>query len=157
MIFLASADILKGMEEAKDRLRIIRRELRLNQGEFAERIKISQSMLSGIEIGRETLTDRNIRLICLEFGVNEYWLRNGGPGPVFKESQPLAPDRERILEMYEQLNDENQRKIQIYAEDILFSQTFRAKAIRDFKAGLEGKHLETVEILDEEGQETPEN
>ena len=120
------------MEEAKDRLRVIRRELGLNQGEFADRIKISQSMLSGIEIGRETLTNRNIRLICLEFGVNEYWLRNGGVGPIFKESQPLTPDMKKILEVYEKLNEENQKRIQIYTVDILNSQTWEAEAMRAF-------------------------
>jgi len=117
------------MEEARDRLRIIRRELKLNQGEFAGRIKISQSMLSGIEIGRETLTDRNIRLISLEFGVNEYWLRNGGPGPIFKEPPLLTPEEEKLLAVYEKLEPDRQEEVQKYAEERFYLQDH--KKLRD--------------------------
>jgi transcriptional regulator with XRE-family HTH domain len=70
------------MEGIKERLKKIRGETGLNQTEFSKRIKINQSTYSGIETGRESLTARNRRLICLEFGIEETWLLTG-QGPMF--------------------------------------------------------------------------
>lgn len=62
---------------SSEKLKIIRRELDLKQGDFAERISTTQGHISDIENGRKMLSDRTIKLICLEFGINEEWLRNG--------------------------------------------------------------------------------
>lgn len=60
-----------------NRIKSIRREYSITQGEFADRLKISQGHLSDIENGRRVLTDRTISDICREFNVNEEWLRTG--------------------------------------------------------------------------------
>lgn len=67
-----------------DRVKTIRKELMLNQTQFAEKIGISQRALSSIERETTNLTERNSREICRVFNVNEQWLRTG-EGEMFLE------------------------------------------------------------------------
>lgn len=67
-----------------DRVKTIRKELMLNQTQFAEKIGISQRALSSIERETTNLTERNTREICRVFNVNEQWLRTG-EGEMFLE------------------------------------------------------------------------
>jgi len=70
------------------RVRIVRQKLKLTQRQFAEQIGLAQTALSMIETGNNTLTDKVIKLICAEFGVNESWIRSG-KGEMMKESPHL--------------------------------------------------------------------
>ena len=65
--------------------------------DFAEQIGLSQTSLSMIEMGRNPLTDKNIKLICSTFNVNERWLRDG-EGEMFAAPSPYARELEQILE-----------------------------------------------------------
>lgn len=67
-----------------ERLKLLRKELRVKQGDFAKRISTTQGHISDIENGRKGLSDRTIKLISYEFGVSEEWLRNG-TGEMFEE------------------------------------------------------------------------
>lgn len=60
-----------------ERLKLLRKALKLNQLEFAEKIQIGRSTLAGYENGLTNITDRSIRDICRVFYVNEDWLRTG--------------------------------------------------------------------------------
>ena len=60
-----------------ERLKLLRKALKLNQLEFAEKIQIGRSTLAGYENGLTNMTDRSIRDICRVFYVNEDWLRTG--------------------------------------------------------------------------------
>ena len=66
-----------------ERLKLLRKALKLNQLEFAEKIQIGRSTLAGYENGLTNMTDRSIRDICRVFYVNEDWLRTG-EGDMFK-------------------------------------------------------------------------
>ena len=79
------------------RLKLLRKELGLSQGDFAERIGFKQTALSMIESGRNILNDRHIKLICSTFNVNERWLRDG-EGEMFAAASPYAKELEQILE-----------------------------------------------------------
>ena len=59
------------------RIRILRKELGLSQGDFGKRIGLKQGAVSKIEQEGSTVIDQNIRLICTTFGVSERWLREG--------------------------------------------------------------------------------
>lgn len=59
------------------RLKKIRKELKMTQSAFGEKLGISAAAISDIEKGRRNLSDRNISLICEKFFVNEIWLRKG--------------------------------------------------------------------------------
>lgn len=69
------------MSTESDRLKELRKTLNIKQGDFAEKISTTQGHISDIENGRKNLSDRTIKLICLEEWngkkVNESWLRTG--------------------------------------------------------------------------------
>lgn len=67
-----------------ERLKALRKELGLNQQQFADRLKIKRGTIANYEIGRNTPIDGVISLICMEFNVNEEWLRCG-KGEMFNE------------------------------------------------------------------------
>ena len=64
-----------------ERLKTLRKTLNIKQGDFADKISTPQGHISDIENGRKTLSDRTMKLICLENWdgkmVNEAWLRTG--------------------------------------------------------------------------------
>lgn len=68
----------------KDRIRQIRKENKLTQKEFAERLGIKQNTVASYEMGRIGISDSVIISICREFGINEEWLKNGIE-PMLKE------------------------------------------------------------------------
>ncbi len=60
-----------------DRLKQLRKELKLSQAAFAKSLGLSQSAIGDIESGRNALNERNFNAICREFNVNPTWLRDG--------------------------------------------------------------------------------
>lgn len=69
-----------------NRIREVRKALGLSQKEFAEQIGLKQTAISMIEKRGSTITEQNIKAICLQFCVNETWLRTGS-GPMFLETE----------------------------------------------------------------------
>ncbi len=67
-----------------ERIKELRKNLKLTQEEFAKSISLSRSAYSNIEAGFTKLTDRNLSLICKTFNVNEEWLKYGN-GDMFLE------------------------------------------------------------------------
>lgn len=59
------------------RIKQIRKAASLTQDAFADRIGLSRNFVAQIEMGAKAPSDRTIRDICREFGVNETWLRTG--------------------------------------------------------------------------------
>ena len=72
-----------------ERLKALRKELDIKQGDFSEKISTTQGHISDIENGRKALSERTIKLICLENWngktVNESWLRTG-EGEMFNKT-----------------------------------------------------------------------
>lgn len=60
-----------------ERLKQLRKELKMTQQEFADKLKINRGTLANYEIGKNTPIDAVIQSICREFDVNENWLRTG--------------------------------------------------------------------------------
>lgn len=61
----------------KERIKQIRKEERLTQIEFGERIGVKGNTITNYETGLRNPTDAVIKAICREFNVNETWLRTG--------------------------------------------------------------------------------
>lgn len=59
------------------RVKAIREAKELSMNAFAKAIGLAQSGISAIEYETRPVTEKNIRLICVTFGVNEEWLRTG--------------------------------------------------------------------------------
>lgn len=70
-----------------ERIKSLRKELKLNQTEFANSIGVTPSNISKIESGAiNTVTSSMIKLICNLYDVNEEWLRNG-EGEMFNTTE----------------------------------------------------------------------
>lgn len=67
-----------------NRVRNVRNALDLTQKEFGQKITLAQTYLSQIEKGDRDVTEKIQKLICLQFNVNEEWLRTG-KGEMFIE------------------------------------------------------------------------
>ena len=61
----------------KDRLKLLRKSLKLTQEEFAARIGIKRNSYANYEIGRNNPIDAVVFSICREYRVSETWLRTG--------------------------------------------------------------------------------
>ena len=67
---------------------------------------MAQSGYSQVETGENALTEQNLKLICLIYGVNETWLRTG-EGEMFNTaSKPKDDDEKKLLEMFRLLSPE---------------------------------------------------
>lgn len=60
-----------------ERLKQLRSMLNLSQEEFGRKINLSKPTISALENAVRGLTDRVINDICIQFNVNEHWLRTG--------------------------------------------------------------------------------
>jgi transcriptional regulator with XRE-family HTH domain len=139
----------KKKETINDRVRIVRKYLKMSQEDFAKRIKLETSnAISMIERGKNALTGQNIQLICtpgqLKFGVivNEDWLRNGDDAPMFKAPVPangrpklfdesgeeLPQDEEELVGIYRQLTPTNRIVAVKHIDVLLEVQSNAAKA-----------------------------
>lgn len=87
----------------KERLKLLRKSLKLTQEEFAARIGIKRNSYANYEIGRNKPIDAVIFSICREYGVSETWLRTG-------EGEMLLPvdDETRLVKWVKSVfTDEN--------------------------------------------------
>jgi transcriptional regulator with XRE-family HTH domain len=98
-----------------DRIRLARKTLGLNQSEFARRIGLKQTALSMIEVERVTLTEKNIKLICATFDVNENWLRTG-KGEMFGS---VSFYEKELMAVFSKLSPETQEFILEMAQNLL--------------------------------------
>lgn len=67
-----------------ERVKLVRKTVKLTQEEFGDRIGISNTAVSKIEKGDNNVSEQNIKAICREFFINEAWLRYGA-GEMFLE------------------------------------------------------------------------
>lgn len=72
----------------ENRLRLVRKELKLTQEALAQRLGIGKSALSMIETGKAALSRRNINILSQEFNVRVEWLETG-QGEMFEQALPL--------------------------------------------------------------------
>jgi transcriptional regulator with XRE-family HTH domain len=89
-----------------DRLITLRKALGLSQRKFAERLGIKANAVSMIELGHNSLTEKNIKLISMVFRVNEIWLRTG-EGEIFVSS----PYETEFLTIFRSLMPETQEAL----------------------------------------------
>lgn len=61
----------------RERIIEIRKENKLSQEAFAQRLKLSRNFINQFENGNKNISDRTIKDICDEFGFNEEWVRTG--------------------------------------------------------------------------------
>ena len=86
----------------KERIREIRKTLKLTQVEFGEKIGVKGNTVTNYETGLRNPTDAVLLSICREFNVNEGWLRTG-EGEMFQT--PDDEDAALISEVLENPDD----------------------------------------------------
>lgn len=96
--FLCYYNNKKGEIILKNRIKKIRKELKMNQTKFGECIGVKQTTIAGYENGTRQPIDAVIASICREFNVSEEWLRTG-------KGEPFCPmDRQmEIAQLTNQL------------------------------------------------------
>ena len=73
-----------------ERIKELRKSLKMTQQEFADRLNIQRGSIASYETGRISPSNATISLICKELNVSEDWLRNGN-GDMFI---PMTRDEE---------------------------------------------------------------
>jgi transcriptional regulator with XRE-family HTH domain len=86
------------MEEIHDRLKRIRKSLKLSIRDFSKEISYSHSLYGQVEYGNREASDRIIQLISSRFNVSKEWIKTG-KGKMF-DSSPPDIRLDRILEIY---------------------------------------------------------
>lgn len=112
-----------------ERLKELRKTLKLTQQEFADKLNIKRGAIANYEIGRNEPIDAVISLICKEFNVNENWLREG-VGEMFlepKENSIVAkatmllgekdPLFEAFIDTYSKLTPRNRELLMQFMSD----------------------------------------
>lgn len=97
----------------------IRKAKGLTQEEFSGILKIDRSTISGLENGLASLTDKNINLVCLAFGVNETWLRTGVGEMLIDSAAPSTADEKKLITMFRRLVPEMQAIVLEKVRDML--------------------------------------
>jgi transcriptional regulator with XRE-family HTH domain len=100
-----------------DRLKILRKQMKLSQQEFAAKIGMTQSSYSSLESGQTQMTERHIKPICAIFDVCEAWLKDG-EGSMFMSNRQFN----KIIATINLLSDENQKYIEKQIEFLLEQQ-----------------------------------
>lgn len=91
------------------RIEIIRKNAGLTQEQFADKIGLSRNYLWMLESGSRTPSDRTIKDICREFGVDETWLRTG-EGEPFREPEVDAQLAAFLAEITDGDSDDFQKR-----------------------------------------------
>lgn len=60
-----------------ERIIAIRKELKLTQKEFGDKIGVAANTITNYEAGRRDPMEQTIKAICREFNVNYDWIKNG--------------------------------------------------------------------------------
>jgi transcriptional regulator with XRE-family HTH domain len=101
----------------KERLKQLRKFLGLTQGEFGEKIGMTDASVSHMELGRTALSDQNIKLICLTFGARVEWLR-AGEGDMMDDEALLSDKEKRLLVLFRRLSPRAREMLIEYAEKL---------------------------------------
>lgn len=90
-----------------DRIKALRKELRLSQAEFGEKIGVSRSVIANIELNRVAPKELLINHICDIFNVNPEWLTDGKDDMFVSEPRPNK-NLQEVLTLFAELRPEFQ-------------------------------------------------
>ena len=120
------------MSDIKDRIRELRKETKLSQTDFAERLGCGRGVIKGIEEGQTELKPALADLICRTYNCDPVWLRTG-EGEMFRKlsrdeqiaafvGKALADDsddfRSQLISILAVLDDVGWQKLKAAAEAI---------------------------------------
>ena len=75
-----------------ERIRDLRKSLKLSQEEFGNRLGVTKASISRLESGINNVTEQMIKSVCREYNVNYAWLKEG-VGEMFISSDDSVANR----------------------------------------------------------------
>ena len=63
------------MDTINERIKYIRKHLKMSQKDFGKKIGLKPNSLSDIETEKNAVTEQTLKAVCREFNINEEWLR----------------------------------------------------------------------------------
>jgi transcriptional regulator with XRE-family HTH domain len=128
MVFLKKLDIEKffcyynsGGERIMDkneRIKTLRKKIKLTQSEFAKKIGVTESAICNYENGKRAISEQTLRSISREFNVNIVWLETG-KGDIF------LPEPEGVLDELATQYNLNETEIEILKNYLSLSEKER--------------------------------
>ena len=111
-----------------ERLKQLRKALKLNQVDFGAKLSLTGSAISRYESGVNAMADNIVLLICREVDVNEDWLRYG-TGSMFSQKNmdlieqlsdkyDLGLYGRQLLETYLELSDSDKRAVERFVANL---------------------------------------
>lgn len=104
-----------------ERIRVLRKELKLSQPAFGEKIGVKRDVIANIELERAPVKELMLKMICRTFNVNPLWLEKG-EGEMFLDVPDtilddlavefdLSPTEKNIVANYLRMPPEDRRKV----------------------------------------------
>ena len=127
-----------------ERVKYLRKDvLKLSQTEFAIKLGMKQTGVSGFEQVGATMTDQTIKTICLVFNVNEEWIRYG-TDPMFVESDAFS------LDDFVKSHNGTEIELEILKAYFELDPDIRKRLIEHFRSRfMDRRHPETPEELEQ--------
>lgn len=97
-----------------ERIKALRKELKLTQQEFADKLKISRGNIGAYEVGKNAPSDAVIALICKTFNASETWLRSG-EGEMFEE----LPEEDEVAAYVSELLEDDDNPLYDIIKDVM--------------------------------------
>jgi len=140
------------MESVNDRMKILRKDLKMTEEEFAQKLHIPVAQVSEIESSKIKVPEKIMTYLCTPdlfrsgLGVNYFWLKYGEESEetsnnkqhmfiespkiirrptIGQEGEILEGDEAELIEIFRELNKDGRRDILDYADKILELQTLR--------------------------------
>lgn len=131
-----------------ERIKQLRKELKLSGEKFGEKLGVKRSAISDIETGRNNLTDQMFLSICREFNVNENWLRTG-------EGEMFLKPLEFSLDEFCKSRNMSELELEILKAYFNIPEDIRKQALNHFVAGLQSSEISdskdnTIELSEKE-------
>ena len=99
-----------------DRIRQVRKTLKMSQPDFAKAIYISKGYIAELECNNRRANDRILHLISLTFGISEKWLKTGQGEMFFKSPEEKF---RRMTVLFNALPRRFQDYVLLQAENLL--------------------------------------
>lgn len=91
-----------------ERIKALRKALKLSQKEFGKRLGVSRDVIGNLEYGRADAKDPLLHLICRIYAVNPQWLENGEE-PMFLQDPETTAAAEEALRIFKTLCPSHQK------------------------------------------------
>lgn len=149
--------------EINERIKILRKELKISQEEFGKKLNLKKSAISKYEKGTNKVNERTIINICREFKVNEKWLRFG-EGEIFQEvpestikklikEYNLNDTQSKLIIEFLKLNEAEREVLTKYIKNLASEDKDLEQEVENYRKELIAEQKETISSVSEDTEE----